>query len=108
MKGRTKVVVAGLAVVVVVAFILFAPVVSLIADVPNTGGFSTTTTVQGNTTSTLTMVGTPEYGQALGSITFCYYGLGGLLMQGTFYILSSPTLQTTDNSCPALRPNLNG
>ncbi len=104
MKRRTiAILTVLLGAATIVILVVFAPVVSLTADIPGSGGFSTTAMAQGNTTRTLTLVGTPGYGQGLGSMTFCYFGQGALLINGTYYPLTKPTLQIVGASCPAIR-----
>ena len=83
-------------------FVLFVPVVSLEADVPGSGGISTTVTTQNGTTTTQTLVSTPAFGQGYGSITFCLFGQGALFIQGSYYPLIKATLQTEGAFCPAL------
>src|SRR3989442_8174218 len=98
-RRKLAILIASLGTATTVILAVFAPVVSLTADIPGSGGFSTTTTAQGNTTRTITLVGTPGYGEGLGSITFCYLGQGALLIQGTYYPLTKPTLQIVGASC---------
>lgn len=103
MMGTRKVAVVGVAAAVAVAFLLFAPVVSLNAEVPDTGGHSTITITQGNTTRTAIAVSLSSSGQGLGSVTFCYFGQGALLVNGAYYPLTKVRLHIMGASCPAVR-----
>jgi len=105
MKRRTFAVLIVVVGISIAAIAVFAPVVYLEANIPGTGGLSTATTTQGNTTSTITLAASPGYGQGFGSITFCFFGQGGLLIHGAYYPLTKPTLQIEGAFCPATSPH---
>jgi len=92
----------GLAGLALIGFVLLVPVVSLEADVPGSGGITTTVTTQNGSTTTQTLVQTPGFGQGYGSITFCLVGQGALFIQGGYYPMVKATLQTEGAFCPAL------
>lgn len=77
--------------IVATGFTVFAPIISLGADVSAVGGFAIT--VQTHSTSTAGM----------GSIALCYFGQGAVLVQGMYYPLTNPTQVEGTSSCPALR-----
>lgn len=108
MKRRKALALFCVVAIAIVISAVFAPVVSLEADIPGSGGIFTTTTTYANTTSTLTEVATPGFDRGLGSITFCYFGQGALLIQGAYYPLTKPTLQIVGAFCPALRAEGSG
>ena len=82
---------------VAIGFAVFAPVVSLEADVPAVGGFPVVT-AQTNATHTT----------GLGSITFCLLGQGALLIHGAYYPLTKSTARVAGSPCPALRVKRGG
>jgi len=79
--------------IIAIGFTLFAPVVSVNTDIPVGGGISVTTVVQTNTASTI----------GFGSISFCYFGEGALLIQGAYYPLTKSTVEVVGAYCPALQ-----
>ena len=87
-----------------VIVILFFPLVAVEATPPDFQSYSTVTTVERNQTRTFTLVATPPIYGSVASISYCLWGYGALLQNGSYYLPTTSHLQVVGAFCPTPQP----
>jgi hypothetical protein len=101
MKAGTKIVVAvAMSVLAVGLVFFFVPLVGAQAVPPNWQWYTTTTTVQGAQTQTMTLARNPPGIESSASLAFCFLGHGALLQNGTYYPYTASHLEIQGAFCP--------
>jgi len=101
MNAGTKIVTVVVVSVLAVALVFFfIPLVGVEAVPPNWQYYTTTTTLQGGQTHTMTLARNPPVVGSTASLAFCLLGNGALLQNGTYYLYTPSHLEVQGSFCP--------
>ena len=104
MNRRRVVALACFIVVGAVLFVAFAPIVGVQAEPVGAIYQSTVIATEGNQTKTITLVYDWPTEPSVASLSYCYWGSGALLQNGTYHPFVVSHTLIGGEWCPAIKP----
>ncbi len=87
-----------------IPFAFFVPIISVQAEPVGAVYYSTTVTSEGNQTTTSVLVHDWPTESSVASLTYCFWGEGALLQNGTYHPFQVSHTLIGGEWCPALKP----